>query len=115
LGSDGIIYMVPHNADKIGVLNPATQTFSIMDSTISGTDKYYGGVLGPDGIIYMVPFRANNIGVLNPATRTFTTIAIAWGQVLRRSAGTRRDRVLCPCICQQYWRAQPGHADLWYH
>ena len=45
-GLDGIIYMVPFIADKIGVLNPATQTFSIMDATISGTDKYYGGLEG---------------------------------------------------------------------
>ena len=74
LGPDEIVYMVPHNADKIGVLNPATQTFTTIDiaATVSGLNKYAGGVLGLDGIIYMVPFIADKIGVLNPATQTFT-------------------------------------------
>ena len=82
LGPDGLVYFVPYNLDDIGVLDPSTQSFTMIDisSTISGgnvNNEYGGGVLGPDGLIYFVPYNADNIGVLDPSTQSFTVIDIA--------------------------------------
>jgi hypothetical protein len=96
LGPDGIVYFVPYDADKIGLLNLATRNFTTIDiaATISGLKKYVGGVLGPDGIVYLVPYDADKIGVLNPATQTFTTSDIS---VTISGGGKYLGGVLGPC------------------
>jgi streptogramin lyase len=79
LGPIGLIFFVPNNADNIGLLNPSSSSFTTIDisNTISGADKYYGGVLGPNGLIYFVPLAADKIGVVNPSSSSFTTIDIS--------------------------------------
>jgi len=61
------------------VFDPATSVFSIVDisATISGTNKYCGGVLAPNGKIYFAPMGANHVGVFDPATSAFSVIDIS--------------------------------------
>jgi len=68
---------VPYNADNIGVLNPASGSFTTINIFNTNIYKYHGGVLGPNGKIYFVPAKEDNIGVLNPASGSFTTIDIS--------------------------------------
>ena len=89
LGPDGLIYFVPYNADKIGILDASSSSFSTLDisSYISWDYKYFGGVLGPDGLIYFVPCDANNIGILNlanknPSYEAGSCMPEAWSSLL---------------------------------
>ena len=41
--------------------------------SISGTSKYYGGVLAPNGKIYCTPFNATSVLVIDPETNTTST------------------------------------------
>ena len=79
LAPNGKIYMVPRNADNVGVLDPSSGSFTVIDisSVISGGSKYYGGVLAPNGKIYIVPYNADNVGVLDPSSGSFTVIDIS--------------------------------------
>ena len=76
---DNKIIMVPNKVDKIGVLDPETDEFGLIDMTIASasTEYFGGGVLGRDDNIYFVPYTSDEIGVLNPRTQEFTTIDIS--------------------------------------
>ena len=78
LAPNGHIYLVPHDEDRIGKLDPLTGAFSTVDISrvISGACKYSGGVLAPNGHIYMVPRNANNVGDFDSATGAFSTVTI---------------------------------------
>jgi hypothetical protein len=69
------------NSDSIGIFNPSTAVFSLIDiSTVIAHDyKYIGGVLAPDGRIFFVPYNADSIGVfvLDEYLSTNATSAIA--------------------------------------
>lgn len=54
LAQDGQVYFVPSNADSMGVIDPATDTFSILDagSFAAGDRKFAGGVLAPNGKVH---------------------------------------------------------------
>ena len=89
LGPNGLIYFVPWNADNIGVLNPASSSFTTIDisNTISSDSKYRRGVLGPNGLIYFVPSNANNIGKLHlgntqPEYEVAGGVPEAWSSLL---------------------------------
>ena len=45
---------MPRSADNVGVFEPATSALSIVDisASITGTNKYAGGVLAPNGKLY---------------------------------------------------------------
>ena len=53
-----------------------TATTSTMGATLTGTTKWYGGVLGPDGKIYCVPLNATSILIIDPIAGTATTSAM---------------------------------------
>jgi len=78
----GKVVFVPYNADKVGIFDPSTDTFSTVGATISGSNKYRGGVLLPSGKVAFVPFEADKVGVFDPATDTFSTVGdtISGGQ-----------------------------------
>ena len=62
-----------HEALK-GVPNLATRT--AMGATLTGTNKWVGGVLGPDGKIYGIPNDATDILVIDPVAGTATRTAM---------------------------------------
>ena len=65
--------MVPCKAIGIGVLDPATNSFSLIDlpqDLLADNYKFAGGVLA-QGHIYFVPSKLEVIGDFNPATGAF--------------------------------------------
>jgi len=93
LATNGKIFLAPFNADDVGVIDPATGGFSVIDisRSIYIDQKYRGGVLGPDGRIFLVPCNADLIGVINPVDQSFSVIDISasinteskyWGGVM---------------------------------
>jgi hypothetical protein len=89
LSPNGLIYFMPYNADNIGVFNPSTSAFSVIDISpvISHGYKYYGGVLGHNGRIYLIPDNANSIGQIHlgnqePAYTVSGGVPVTWGALL---------------------------------
>lgn len=83
LAPNGNIYFAPGTADKIVKLNPVTDTFSLIGSSLGGlTGKYLSGVLAPNGYIYFMPGRNGNILKVDPNTDIVTTISAAYGNAL---------------------------------
>jgi hypothetical protein len=71
----GKVVFVPYYADKVGIFDPATDTFATVGATISGGGtKYFGGVLLPSGKVVFVPYNADKVGIFDPATNTFSTV-----------------------------------------
>ncbi|KAJ1468210.1 hypothetical protein T484DRAFT_1856147 [Baffinella frigidus] len=81
LDPTGNVVFVPHSADNVGVFDPATRLFSVVDLPLSDANstvgKYMGGVLVPSGKIIFVPHGANDVGVFDPATRLFSTVDVS--------------------------------------
>lgn len=63
-GADGRIYYIPFNSTQVGVYDIGGSSYSSFGS-ISGTSKYFGGVLAPNGNIYCVPLDAESILVIS--------------------------------------------------
>ena len=90
LGPNGLIYLVPLNADNVGVLNPSTRNFTSINGIYGDNGdwwKYEGGVLGPNGLIYFVPLNADHIGTLElgntePAYEVAAGVPEAWSALL---------------------------------
>ena len=53
-----------------------TATRTAMGATLSGGNKWFGGVLGPDGKIYGIPYDATDILVIDPVAGTATRTAM---------------------------------------
>jgi len=53
-----------------------TATRTAMGADLTGSDKWYGGVLGPDGKIYGIPRNATDILVIDPVAGTATRTAM---------------------------------------
>ena len=54
----------------------ASATRSALGATLTGGDKWIGGVLGPDGKIYGIPFNATDILIIDPVAGTATRSAL---------------------------------------
>jgi hypothetical protein len=87
LAGNGKIYLVPHDAEEVLIIDPATDTY---DRTtifgLAGTGKWDGGVLSANGKIYLVPHDAEEVLIIDPATDTYdrTTMVgltggVKWG------------------------------------
>ena len=70
---EGKVVFVPWNADSVGVFDPSTDDFTAVDisASVTGAEKFSGGVLTPDGAVVLVPYSAvspaqvdNNITLL---------------------------------------------------
>jgi alpha-tubulin suppressor-like RCC1 family protein len=63
---DGRVLFTPNNSDKLGIFNPATNTFSY-DTSIAAplTNNYQGNSLLPDGRIIYAPNNDNTVGMLS--------------------------------------------------
>jgi len=82
LAPNGKVIFVPYYADNIGMFDPLTNAFTIIDISgisgiVSGASKYAGGVLAPNGKIIFVPRDADNIGTFDLLTNIFVTIDIS--------------------------------------
>jgi hypothetical protein len=55
-------FVCPENQSfrLLGPPTPADDTFSAVGATISGSDRYRGGVLLPSGKVVLVPASADN-------------------------------------------------------
>ena len=47
-----------------------------MGADLSGSTKWFGGVLGPDGKIYGIPFNSTDILIIDPIAGTATRSAM---------------------------------------
>ena len=77
------VYFTPSNQNNVGILNTATNVWSIVSlagtSAATGSFKYTGGAL-VDTKIYFAPRDAMSIGVLDTATNQFSTIAFDYNE-----------------------------------
>ena len=77
LAPNNKIYCIPDNATNIAIIDPVTNTIDTTSITmatypdLSGTNKFWGGVLAPNGKIYCSPRSTDYIGIIDPATNTF--------------------------------------------
>ena len=56
LAPNGKVIFVPYNADNVGVFDPVSNAFSVVDisATISSNGKYFGGMLKMRGMILSI-------------------------------------------------------------
>ena len=71
LGLSGLIYFTPLRATGIGVLDPSTEKFSVVDIATNfvedGHSNYFcGAVLAPNGRVYFTPATRGSVGVYDP-------------------------------------------------
>lgn len=73
---DGRVIMAPWNVAYIGIFNPATNLYSTLATSGTGTaiDQYQGCVLAPNGRVIFVPWTATAIGIYNPVTNAWSTV-----------------------------------------
>lgn len=93
LGSDGKIYGIPYNQTDILIIDPLTNTASrslmgmkfvernqtagfaadvTWNTSLSGINKWCGGILAPNGKIYAIPYNATDFLIIDPANNTAT-------------------------------------------
>jgi streptogramin lyase len=82
LAPNGNIYFMPASSTRVLVLNPNTNSLSLLPTPVlpqlgSGL-KYFGGVLAPNGKIYGIPDQANvdSVLIIDPKTNTIDTNTI---------------------------------------
>jgi len=61
LGPDGKIYCIPRSGGAIGVINIATQSFSVSSMSLPTGSTYNGATLAPSGIIYVSPYTSGSV------------------------------------------------------
>jgi peptidoglycan hydrolase-like protein with peptidoglycan-binding domain len=54
----------------------SSATRSALGATLTGSDKWVGGVLGPDGKIYGIPYNSTDILIIDPVAGTATRSAL---------------------------------------
>ena len=53
-----MIYGIPYNSTSVLKIDPVTDTATTFGS-LSGTSKWFGGVLAPNGMIYGIPYDSD--------------------------------------------------------
>jgi len=64
-----MIYGIPLNSAPVLKIDPTTDTASTFGS-LSGTNKWAGGVLAPNGMIYGIPINSTTVLKINPDITT---------------------------------------------
>merc|ERR1711865_1191120 len=66
LGSDGMIYAMPANAESVLQIDVANQTTRLVGGPFVGENKWQNGYLCPDGCVYGIPLRAESVLKIEP-------------------------------------------------
>ncbi|KOO35613.1 hypothetical protein Ctob_015124 [Chrysochromulina tobinii] len=69
LGSDGCIYCVPFDHDRVLMIDPLTQETTLIGPTLKGLGKWEGAANGPDGCIWAVCYAARRLLKISPTTQ----------------------------------------------
>jgi len=83
---DGTVVFVAKTPDTFSDPNAGTSGFAVTTTSngsgsLSGTGKWYGGVLAPNGKIYGIPRNSTSVLVIDPATNTTTTFGSLSGTI----------------------------------
>jgi len=108
LAPNGKLYFGPFNADAIGVLDPQTNAFSLIDiSAIVSTNSKFGGpIVGSNGNIFLTPWDTNVIGMLTNLDQSWETggytVYETGGCSSRNELGVRDTTLLwCRALCDR--------------
>ena len=69
LGSDGCVYCVPFDHDRVLMIDPLTQETALIGPTLKGLGKWEGAANGPDGCIWAVCYAARRLLKISPTTQ----------------------------------------------
>ncbi|HNK58114.1 MAG TPA: hypothetical protein PLL86_18010, partial [Leptospiraceae bacterium] len=67
LSTNGKIYGIPYNTDRVLILDPTTNTTAI-SSSLGGTFRWTTGALAPNGKIYGMPANNGQTLVIDPTS-----------------------------------------------
>ena len=81
--SDGMIYGLPADANKILKFDPAAKTTTLVGDDLGLEAQFYGGLIGPDNMIYGIPGKnTNKTGILRFDPSTEETTLLQQGNAL---------------------------------
>lgn len=66
LSSNGYIYGVPANAERVLKVHPHNESVSLVGPSFTGSTKYYGGILSNSGDIYCIPYKSSRVLKIEP-------------------------------------------------
>jgi hypothetical protein len=70
LASNGWIYCIPANANRVAKIHPLTDEVSFIGPILEGRQKWYGGIVGSDDCIYGIPHNAQSVLKIDPNADT---------------------------------------------
>ena len=90
-------------ACMLGAMAGAAQTDTVSYLTaVSGSLKWYGGILAPNGKVYFVPYNMRSVLVVDPADDSLTMFGVtgwtATGSAWIGGALMPNGRIYCPCL-----------------
>ena len=68
LASNGWIYAIPANAERVLKFHPFTNQLEYIGPSFEGKAKWYGGIIGSDGCIWGVPHNHSLVLRIDPRT-----------------------------------------------
>lgn len=74
LASNGWIYCIPANANRVAKIHPLTDEVSFLGPILEGRQKWYGGIVGSDGCIYGIPHNAQTVLQIDPSSDKVTLL-----------------------------------------
>lgn len=95
-GPDGKFYCCPHSSRYVLIIDPNTDTTSVIDTFFPDTQKWAGIAQGPDGNMYCAPYNSEYILVIHPTTQSLsfistlsiqTSMAAKWTDVVQGKDG----------------------------
>jgi outer membrane protein assembly factor BamB len=75
---NGRLYCAPFASNQILEINPVTDTTALVGSTLSGSNRYFCGVLAGNGCIYFPPHDASQVLKFNPSTGVTSLIGSSY-------------------------------------
>ncbi|CAK9052155.1 Uncharacterized protein SCF082_LOCUS28561 [Durusdinium trenchii] len=84
------LYLVPFNADHVGVFDLASQTLRTVDISVSGEFKYSAGVIYNE-VAYFAPYGANHVGIFDLKSEHFGKLAVPSSAECKYSAILSKD------------------------